>query len=61
VICKEVERLRAGGLKGVQRTRVKDKDYDTDLETFKTYKDTGEWAGTLAVLGSPVTPLPFGA
>jgi hypothetical protein len=40
---KEVERLREGGLKGVQRIRVKGKDYDIDLDTFKTSKDAGEW------------------
>jgi hypothetical protein len=40
---KEVDRLRAAGLKGVQRIRVKDKDYDTDLDSFKTQKDACEW------------------
>jgi hypothetical protein len=39
---KEVERLRAAGLKGVHRTRVKDKDYDTDLDTYNTNKGSSE-------------------
>jgi hypothetical protein len=39
---KEVETLRAAGLKGVRQVRVKDKDYDTDLDTYKTNKDGRE-------------------
>jgi hypothetical protein len=50
VLAKEVERLRAAGLKGVQRIRVKDKDYDIDLGSYKTVKDAGEWAGTMLPL-----------
>jgi hypothetical protein len=40
---KEVERLRGTGLKGVHRVRVKGKDYDTDVDTFQTANDRGEW------------------
>jgi hypothetical protein len=42
-IGKEVERLRAAGLNGVHRIRVGDKDYDIDLDTYKTLKDAGKW------------------
>jgi hypothetical protein len=42
-ISKEVERLRAAGIKGVHRIRVKDKDYDIDLDNYKTVKESCEW------------------
>jgi hypothetical protein len=41
-IDEEVERLRAAGSTGAQRTRVKGKDYDTDLGTQKTSRGGGE-------------------
>jgi hypothetical protein len=42
-IGEEIERLRAAGTEGVHRIRVKDKDYDIDLDTHKTLKDGREW------------------
>jgi hypothetical protein len=30
-------------VKGVQRIRVEDKDYDIDLDNYKTGKDKGGW------------------
>jgi hypothetical protein len=41
-ISTEVERLRAAGLKGVHRIRVGDKDYDIDIDTYNTYRDSCE-------------------
>jgi hypothetical protein len=41
-IGEEVGRLRAAGMKGVHRIRVKGKDYDIDLDTYKTNRDACE-------------------
>jgi hypothetical protein len=41
-IGEEVDRLRASGVKGVHRISVKGKDYDIDLDNYKTGKDGGE-------------------
>jgi hypothetical protein len=38
-----VERLRAVGTTGVQRISVGDKDYDVDLDIYKTNRDACEW------------------
>jgi hypothetical protein len=51
-IDKEVERLRAGGVKDVQRVRVKDRDYDIDLDTYKTTKEYGEWLNVRSISAS---------
>jgi hypothetical protein len=51
-IGKEVEKLRAAGLTGIQQIRVKGKDYDIDLNSYKTGKDGGEWPECL----HPVCP-----
>jgi hypothetical protein len=40
-----VERLRAAGLKGVQRITIEDKDYNINLDTSKTGQGAGEWLG----------------
>jgi hypothetical protein len=42
LIDEKVETLRAAGLTGVQRIRAKSKDYDIDLDSYKTSKDSGE-------------------
>jgi hypothetical protein len=56
---KEVERLRAAGMRGVQQIRVKGKDYDIDIDNYKTNKDGGErlyqWHQSVTfVLGYPL-------
>jgi hypothetical protein len=30
-------------VKGVQRIRVKGKDYDIDLDSYRAFRDAGEW------------------
>jgi hypothetical protein len=41
-LAQKVEARRAAGMKGVQPTRVGDKDYDRDVDTYTTSKDAGE-------------------
>jgi hypothetical protein len=40
-IAEEVKRLRAVGVKGIQRIRVEGKDYTIDLDTSKRVKTVG--------------------